>query len=140
MKRSPTIRRISRYFLTASLQRTAKRELRGSPRPPQSGRSLTRWRLGYCYSGCRMILEKFQGFLIKLLHFLVQWRVRAPFKDQQLGTADVSLHSIRETRCQHVVAAESDLRWRLDLTELSHYIMSEYRVRVLNERRHRLSR
>ena len=84
-----------------------------------------------------MPLQERQRLLIELRNVLVQRRVRTPFEDQDLRTADAALQSIRKTsRRQLIVAPERDLRRRGDSPELCIHVVSENGIRLLDEVRH----
>jgi hypothetical protein len=84
-------------------------------------------------------LQKGQGLLIELLDLLIDWCVRALFKDQQFGVADGTRHLIRKTsRRQYVVTPKGDLRWYRDLAQLRGDIMRDDGIRCLEEIRQRL--
>ena len=88
-----------------------------------------------------MALQERQRLLIELLDILVERRVRSSLEDQQLGIANATLQSIRETgRCQLIVAPECDLRRRGDAPELRFHVVSDHGIRLLDEVRHGLRR
>ena len=86
-------------------------------------------------------LQECQGLLVELLDLLIDWRVRALFKDQQFGAAYGTFHPIRKTsRRRHVVTPKGDLRWGRDLAQLRRDIMCNHGIRLLEEGRQRLRR
>lgn len=79
-------------------------------------------------------LQELQGLLIELLDPLVDGRVRTPFKNQHLGTANIAPQLIGKTSGGCLVgASEGYLRRRRDLTKLRRHIMSDYSIRLLDK-------
>jgi hypothetical protein len=73
-----------------------------------------------------MALQKCQGLLIEFRDMLVQRRVRAVLKHEELRMADSALQSICKTRRRQLIAApECDLRRRPDSLEVRVHVMSE---------------
>lgn len=78
-----------------------------------------------------------QRLLIEFSHVLVDRRVRAPFEDEKLGTADAARQSIREPRRRQLIAApECDLGWRRNSPELCFDVVGKNGIRLLDEVRH----
>jgi hypothetical protein len=75
--------------------------------------------------------------LIEFSHVLVDRRVRTPFEDEKLGTADAARQSIREPRRRQLIAApECDLGWRRNSPELCFDVVGKNGIRLLDEVRH----
>lgn len=88
-----------------------------------------------------MLFQECQRLRVELLDLLVDRRMRAPLEDDKLTILDAACHPAgKARRGRHVVAAESDLRRRLDLAEVCLRIMGDHGVRCLEERLQRLRR
>src|SRR5262249_15762818 len=89
----------------------------------------------------RVALQERQRLLIELLNLLIDRRVRASFKDQQFGAANIVLHPIRKPGGGHqVVSPKCDLLRRGDPAQLRLHIVGYHGIRLLEERSHRLRR
>src|SRR5713226_4039035 len=79
------------------------------------------------------------GLLIELLDLLIDRSVRTPFKDQQLGIANIALHPIRKAYGgRQVVTSECYLRWCGNPAKLSLNVVGDHRIRLLDESRQRM--